>query len=368
MQDIHEELLYRIAITMLPQVGAITAKNLISYCGGAKAVFEARGRHLKAIPRVGSHIARSILQQSTLKQADNEVEYIRKNNISTFYYLDEAYPHRLKHLPDCPVILYFRGKVNFNEGRTVAIVGTRSPSPRGREVCKQFIRGLQPQVGLLVSGLAFGIDITAHRSALELNFPNVGVVGHGLKHLYPAAHRKVAERMLTCGGLLTEFPSQTKPDGRHFPMRNRIIAGLVDLVIVIETARRGGSVITANLANEYDRDVFAVPGRISDEKSAGCNELIKSHKANLVEGPEDVAYFMNWQKKETNPGTQRKLFVNLDEEEAYVLKLMEQQEFCNIDFLLSHGSLSVSRLSRVLLGLEFKGLIKVMPGNKYILA
>ena len=229
------------------------------------------------------------------------------------------------------------------------------------------VQGLQQYASLLISGLAFGIDITAHRSAVAAGFSNVGVVGHGLKYLYPSAHRKVAERMVACGGLLTEFPSRTKPDGRHFPMRNRIIAGLADAVVVVETARKGGSIITANLAGGYNRDVFAVPGRRCDEKSTGCNFLIKSHRATLVEGAEDVAYSMNWQKKEANTNIQGKLFVDLDEQERDVLKMLQRDKTSNIDQLVYRGSLSVSQISPILLGLEFKGLVKTLPGNRYIL-
>lgn len=361
------ELLYKIAITRIPKVGAVTAKTLVSYCGGVKAVFEARKKDLLKIPGIGVGIASSIVKQDVLKEAEREIEFIEKNQISALFYLDEEYPLRLKHYPDSPVMLFFKGSCKLETPRTVAIVGTRNPSPYGKAICQEIIEGLKPFNILLLSGLAYGIDITAHRKCLEAAIPTVGVLGHGLRHFYPPQHKMTARKMLENGGLLTEYLSHIPVEREHFPMRNRIIAGLCDVLIVIETAARGGSMISAQIANEYNKDVFAVPGRIKDKLSKGCNHLIKTHKAALIESAADLAYIMRWEEAEVPRQVQKQLFVELSKEEKIVVDLLARADAMNIDKLTYEAKMTNSEMASLLLSLEFKGIVNSLPGKCYIL-
>ena len=244
----NDDLLYKIGITFIPKVGVVIAKNLISYCGSVEAVFMARKKELLKIPGIGPEIAESILDQNVLNLAEQEIVYLAQNDIQPLFYLDNQYPRRLKNYPDAPLLLYHKGNTNLNANRTVAIVGTRKPTYHGVAACEDIVTQLRGYNVVLISGLAYGIDITAHKTCLKLDIPTVGVVGHGLDTIYPASHKDTAMKMLENGGVLSEFPSKTKPDGRHFPMRNRIIAGMADAVIVVETANKGGSMITANIA------------------------------------------------------------------------------------------------------------------------
>ncbi len=368
-RSMHEHLLYQIAVTLLPNVGAITAKNLIGYCGSAKAVFSASKKALLRIPGVGPRIVESIGRRQVLGQAERELRFVEESGIQAFSYFDDGYPRRLRPYPDCPVLLYYRGAADLNANRTVAIVGTRKPTAQGTAVCEALVEQLQPYEVLLVSGLAFGIDAAAHRRSLEAGIPTVGVLGHGLRSVYPAQHRQLAEKMTAAGGLLTEFTSNTGPEREHFPMRNRIIAGLCDALIVVETGAKGGSMISALFANDYHKDVFAVPGRIRDLKSAGCNQLIKSHKAHLLENIEDLAYVMRWEKAdECRPGVQTQLFAELDDAEKLIVTLLDKSTEVSIDDLTYQTKLSNSEMAALLLSLEFKGVIRSLPGKRYLLA
>ncbi len=313
-------------------------------------------------------IADSIVRQNVLRSAEKEIKFIEQNSIKAFYFLNDDYPSRLKHFPDCPPILYYKGNANLNADRTIAVIGTRTPTPRGIAKCEEIVAGLQAYNPLVISGLAYGIDIAAHRKCLSDNLRTIGVVGHGLNLIYPYPHRKTAEEMATSGGILTEYPSNTLPDGRHFPMRNRIIAGLSDAVLVIETAEKGGSIITANIANSYHKDVFAIPGRSTDSFSSGCNLLIKSHKAALVENVEDIVYNLNWSCDMQPTAIQGELFMELTDEEKVVLELLKPGDVFSIDRLTYESSITNSGMAALLLNLEFKGLIKSLPGKRYMLA
>ena len=359
-------LLYKIAITKIPLVGTINAKNLISYCGGVEAVFFNSKKALLKIPGVGVETASSIVEQSVLKSAEAEIEFIEKHNIKSYFYLDEDYPARLKHYEDCPVMLYFRGNANLNHHRNVAIVGTRKPTPQGRIICEELVEGLQAYDVNIISGLALGIDVTAHKKSVDLGIDTVGVLGHGLSMIYPSQHKAIAEQMLERGGLLTEFTSQLTPEREHFPMRNRIVAGLCDALIVVETANKGGSMISAEIANAYNKDVFAVPGRLNDKTSAGCNRLIKTHKAALIESAKDISYIMRWEEV-NKQAIQKKMFVELNSEEQKIVDLLQEVDSVSIDKLSYQTSFTSSEMAGLLLGLEFKGMIKTLPGKRYML-
>lgn len=363
-----EELLYRIAIMQIPQVGAVTARHLISYCGSAKAVFESRKKMLLRIPGIGPAIADSILGQQVLKDAEAEMEFNEQQGIRAIFHTDADYPKRLQTCHDAPLILFYKGNANLNHFRIIGIVGTRTPTPQGMAFCESLIAGLQPFGPLIVSGLAYGIDITAHRSALNAGLDTIGVLGHGLRRLYPAAHQSTARKMIQQGGLLTEFHSQTRPDREHFPMRNRIIAGICDALVVVETAQRGGSVITADLANQYNKDVFAVPGRPGDPYSLGCNHLIKVHKAALIEHAGDIAYLMRWEIPGTQASRQTKLFDPLSQPQEAIVGWLRQHEALDFDRLSLLSGTPPGELAALLLELEFNQVVRALPGKRYMLA
>ena len=366
-----DSLLHQIAITKIPKVGAMTAKNLISYCGGSAKVFDADKKTLLKVPGVGESIAQYILDQNVLGEAEKEVYFIHKNNIKPLFYTDKNYPARLRKLNDCPLMLFYKGTANLNNARIVGIVGTRKPTHQGISVCEEIVEGLRPYNVIILSGLAYGIDVTAHKTALATGQDTIGVLGHGLDTIYPAAHRKVSKEMILQGGLLTEFTSKSRPDKEHFPMRNRIVAGLCDALVVVETAERGGSMITAIRAAQYNKQIFAVPGRIRDKLSIGCNQLIKQNKATLLESAEELAYTMHWQlaaEEGEMISKQTQLFQELTEPEKKIIDLLSQEDENQFDIVLRQTVMSSGELSAILLGLEFQGLVKSLPGKRFALA
>jgi DNA processing protein len=363
------ELLYRIALTKIPKVGAVTAKNLIAHCGSAEAVFTSSKNLLTKIAGIGDGIAAYILNADVLKWAEKELEFITKNKIQVLFHTDPAFPRRLASLNDCPMLLYYKGVVDLNAPRIVGIVGTRKPSPYGLRLCRSITEGLVAYNALIISGLAYGIDIAAHRACLEKKQPTVGIMGSGLQRIYPNEHRNTAEQMMEIGGLLTEYPSDQDPDAMHFPMRNRIIAGMSDALVVVETPERGGSMITANMASDYSRDLFAVPGRVGDKQSQGCNDLIRFRKALLIESAEDIARHLRWLDLDARkPAAQTQLFVELSEPEQEIVDLLRlHEDGIAIDVLSFQTQIGHSPLAALLLSLEFKGIIRTLPGKRFSL-
>lgn len=366
-----ELLKYKIGITLIKGIGNNLAKNLIAYLGSEEAIFTEKQQHLAKIPGIGDVLSKEIVNQNVLKRAEQEVEFILKNKIQPHYFTDKEYPFRLKECADSPIMIYTRGKCNLNDGKFIGIVGTRNATDNGKENCKKLITDLaqhQPN-SIIVSGLAYGVDICAHKAALESDLATIGVVGHGLDRIYPAAHRPVAAKMVENGLVLTEYLSQTNPDRQNFVQRNRIIAGLCDVTIVVESAARGGALITAELANDYNRDVFAFPGRTNDEWSAGCNALIKNNKASLIESADDIMRFMNWEKQNESSSTtniQTTLFLDLsDEEQNIVSTLRHYSEGLQLNELSIKLEKPISKISSLLLEMEFKGIVKCLPGNLY---
>jgi len=361
-------LLHRIALTRIPLVGAVTARTLVSYCGGVEAVFEASRKELQAIPGIGEQIARSICTHRALEEAEQELAFLERHDIRALFYLDADYPERLKPHHDAPVLLFVKGAVNLNHPRMVAVIGTRTPTPHGRQVCREIIEDLAPFQPLIVSGLAYGIDVAAHQAALDCGLPTVAVLGHGLGRIYPPSHRRVALKMVEeGGGLLTEFASSVGPDRENFPMRNRIIAALCDALVVVETAERGGSMITARFAAGYAKDIFAVPGRPKDARSAGCNLLIRNNQAILLQHGTDIAAHLGWNNGRTPLAEQAALWSELSEGEKKVLDVLQEVEESGVDLLLHRTGLSSAELAAVLLELELKGLIRTLPGKRYVL-
>lgn len=363
----NNELLYKIALTKVPKVGAITTKNLVSYCGGAKNVFDATRKELVQIPGIGQTVANNIKNHNVLVEAEKELEYIKANDIQCLFYTDQKFPQRLKHYHDSPAMLYFKGNAELNHHRIISIIGTRTPSVHGKTICEEIVEELASYNVMIVSGLAYGIDVTAHKKSVLMKIPTVGVLGNGLNTIYPYEHKKVSAEMIENGGILTEYTHEQGPDREHFPMRNRIVAGMCDALIVIETKKKGGSMITAELANGYNKDVFAIPGRARDKKFGGCNFLIKNHKALLVESAEDIVNVMRWEQFEKNKNIQKQLFVELSEREQVVVDILKAENEVSIDKLSFSAQMQPSEVSSLLLELEFKGLVKTLPGKRYIL-
>lgn len=364
----NELLKYKIGITLIPGIGDVLAKNLISYCGSIEGVFKEKKAKLQKIPGIGLVLADAIRNHNVLERAEQEIKFIEKYKIAPLFYLDDDYPQRLKHCHDSPVMLYYKGKADLNSKRIVSVVGTRNATLYGKKICQDLINGLADHDVLIASGLAYGVDICAHKAALTNDLPTIGVLAHGLDKIYPAAHRSTAEKMLVKGGLLTEFLSQTQPDRENFPKRNRIVAGMADATIVIESKDEGGSLITADIANSYNRDVFAFPGKVDDEYSVGCNQLIKNNKAALIESASDVLRLMGWEKQKQKKKTvqQKSLFLNLSPEEEMVVGILREKPV-GIDELCYAAKLNMSKVSMLLLNLELTGVVRSLPGKVYSL-
>jgi DNA processing protein len=358
--------LFKIAIKKIPKVGAVIAKNLISYCGGVENVFKEKKSSLLKIPGVGEKLVGNIQNKKILMEAEIELEKVLKWNIKLLFYFDKHYPERLKPFPSSPILLYKKGTGSLNASKIVAIVGTRKPTEYGKVQCMRMIESLSEYQVTIISGLAYGIDIIAHRASLANNMSTFAVMGSGMGTIYPRQHKKTMLSMLETGGVVTEFDYDTGPDKENFPARNRIIAGMADAILVVESAASGGSMITAEFANYYHKDVFALPGRIGDEKSKGCNALIKDHKAHLVESGEDIAALLRWEAREKKKDVQRKFFTELSEKERFIVELLGKEKAVEIDLLSYHSKMQISELATVLLSLEFKGLVRAMPGKRYV--
>ncbi len=359
------DILYQIGVNLIPGISDINGKKLIAYCGGAEAVFKEKKSSLLKIPGFGEATINKIISQNVLIRAEKEIEFITQFGITPLYYLEPNYPERLKHCIDAPIMLYFRGNTDLNAPKILSIVGTRRASQYGKKLCHSIIKDLQDSNMLIVSGLAYGIDTQAHKSSLEYGIATIGVLAHGLDRIYPTVNKSLAEKMLNKGGLLTEFMSETNPDRVNFPKRNRIVAGLADAVLVIESALKGGALITADIANSYNRDVFAVPGRPSDSSAEGCNFLIKTNRASLVQNANDIKYFMGWEEAQKKVTRQRKIFVELSSEEEKLLKIVEENDRVAIDRICLLAQMPTSKVASTLLKLEFDGVVSCLPGKVF---
>lgn len=372
MEKYSDKRLYQIALTLIPGVGDITARNLLKAIGDEESIFKSDKKRLQNINGLPSKLINEILNPDILKKAEEELYFVEKNNITTFFINNENYPNRLRECYDAPILLYFKGNTDFNTERVISIVGTRKSSLYGNNFCETFIdeiASLLPNT-LIVSGLAYGIDIQAHRAALKHKLPTVGVLAHGLDKIYPSVHRQTAIEMISGGGLLTDFPSKTEPDRFNFVKRNRIVAGLADTVIVVESDEKGGSLITAEIANSYCKDIFALPGKITDKSSKGCNKLIANHKADLFLSTEYFLQQMGWDsesaKKKKTPH-QQVLFAVLTNEEQSVVDSLTKNNSLHIDILARELNIPSYQLFPLLLDMEMKGIVKNTPGNIYAL-
>lgn len=363
-----KELQYKIALSIIPKIGPLLARRLVAYTGGVEAVFREKKRVLEKVPGIGEFKASLINIDEVLKAAELEVEYIQREGITALFYLDKDYPVRLHECEDAPVIIYLKGDGHFAAQKVISIVGTRSASDYGKACAEEivaYLAGRYPDI-IIVSGLAYGIDIAAHKAALKNNLSTLAALGHGFEFMYPSLHATSAKKILERGALITEFKSDRKPDPGNFISRNRIIAGLADATIIIESAEKGGALITADLANSYNREVFAIPGRSNDTYSKGCNNLIKSNKAALIECGADIELALGWFREKNRPSSvQTSLFVELTRDEKKIMDFLSAHGDSALDEISVTLSIPVAKASASLLNLEFSGLVRPLPGKYF---
>lgn len=360
-----QELFSLLALLKVDGVGDIMGKKLLNSFGNASDIFKAKSSQLAAIDGIGSVLLKNLRDKSVFEKADKELSFIKKNDIQVSYFQDDSYPERLKHCFDAPILIFTAGNMDFKNRKIISIVGTRQITSYGTEFCKKLIEDLAPLDPIIVSGFAYGVDIVAHQAAIDHNLQTVGVLAHGLNQIYPRTHKKYMSRMEENGGFITEFWSDSNPDKEKFVRRNRIVAGMTEATIVIESADKGGSLITANMANEYNRDVFAVPGRITDKYSQGCNNLIKTQKANVLTNAADLVYMLNWDIKEKSKNIQKQLFIELDNEEQKIYDFLQKNGKELLDIIAIQCEIPIFKLSGILIGMELKGVIRPLPGKLF---
>ncbi len=366
----NKELLSLIALQHIPGIGNITAKRLVESVGSAALLFEHRNELVSMIPQIQPALIKALDCSTAHHRAEQELEFIEKHHINSIGFHDEAYPARLRECDDAPILLFYRGNTTLNPRRVISIVGTRKCTEYGRDLCECLVRDLAtlcPDL-LIVSGLAYGIDVCAHRAAIKQGLPTIGVLAHGLDRIYPAVHRNTAAQMTQCGGLLTEYISHTEPERQNFLQRNRIVAGISDATIVVESADKGGALVTASIANSYSRGCYAFPGRVGDSYSSGCHRLIRNNQAALITSAQDLIEHMLWDvdPRPKEKAIQRSLFPELNTEENRIIGLLEQHtDGLPINTLSIETGLPVHRLSAILFELELRDIVRPVAGNIY---
>ena len=364
---LHNELFYTLALLKVEGIGDVVAKKLIKHCGSAAAVFQTSKKSLIAIEGIGEYLYKNLQQKKIFNCAENELRFIENESISYTTFEENSYPERLKHCADGPIILFQSGTIDLQNRKIINIVGTRQITSYGIDFTKKLISDLAPLNPVIVSGFAYGVDIVAHQAAIQNGLQTIGVLAHGLNQIYPKSHKKYVSQMEKNGGFMTEFWSTSNPERENFIKRNRIVAGMCEATIVIESAEKGGSLITASISNDYNRDVFAVPGRVSDKFSQGCNNLIKTQRAHLLNSAADLIYILNWDinsKKESKP-LQKQLFVSLTEEEQKIYDYLVNKENELMDIIALDCNFPIFKISSLLLNMELKGVIRPMPGKLF---
>ncbi|HMN32664.1 MAG TPA: DNA-processing protein DprA [Chitinophagaceae bacterium] len=357
------EIFYRIALNSISGIGPVRYKKLIQEFGSAEAIFKEKLKFLKINPTLTEQLAISIKQFNETEKIEKEFSFIEKNKIQIFCFDEDHYPQRLKMCTDSPVMLFQNGSVDWNQPRVISVIGTRSMTEYGNKLCEELIEHLKDYQVMVVSGLAYGVDITIHKKCLDYQIPTVGIVAHGLGMIYPAQHKSIAEKMKNQGAILSEYLSHSGLEKGNFPSRNRIVAGISDATIVVETDRKGGSMITAELAFSYNRDLYCFPGRVNDSKSAGCNYLIKKLKAQLITGGHDFVEEMGWNKTQKSKAVQQKLFLDFTPTEQKIYDVVFENEKIHIDQLMHVTELSNSEIASSLLSLEMQKVLKILPGK-----
>jgi DNA processing protein len=362
----YDDLLYQIALNEVPHIGDVVAKSLVNIYGTAAAIFKAPLSQLEKIEGIGTIRARSIKAFKDFDACEEEIKFVEKNKIQPLFVGTEQYPRRLLNCADSPTLLYYKGAADLNNSKIISIVGTRDNSEYGKHETEKLLQGLASTGALIVSGLAYGIDTVAHRSALKNNLPTLAVVAHGLDRIYPSQNTALAREIIKEGGLLTEFRKGVEPDRQNFPLRNRIVAGICDALVVIESGIKGGSLITAMLANGYNKDVFALPGKTTDAKSEGCNHFIKTNKALLYTDAADIIQTMGWEEKPvTRKHKQRQLFVELTPAEQKIIDALNEKENIHVDELCAQTQMTTGAVAAALLSLEMQNILLSMPGKRY---
>ena len=360
------ELYHTLALMQVEGVGDVIAKKLIQHCGTATEVFASKKSQLQKIDGIGSVVIKNLQDKSVFAKAEAELQFLVQENISTTYFQEDNYPERLKNCYDSPVLLFQAGNIDLQNKRIISIVGTRQITTYGMEFTKKLIEEISPLNPIIVSGFAYGVDIYAHQIAMDCGLQTIGVLAHGLNQIYPKTHKKYMAKMEQNGGFLTEFWSTSNPDKENFIKRNRIVAGISEATIVIESAERGGSLVTANLANDYNRDVFAVPGRTTDKYSQGCNNLIKTQRANLLTSAADLVYILNWElQRESQKVVQKQLFISLTDEEQIIYDYLQKTGKEMMDIIALECDFPIYRISSILLNMELKGVIRPLPGKMF---
>ncbi len=360
------DLLHLLALQNVAKIGDITAKKLINHCGSAEAIFKERKKNLLLIDGIGSTTISDLFGSYHFEEAENELKFIKENDVECLYFMDSNYPEKLKHCIDGPILLFQSGNIDLKKQRIISIVGTRKITTYGIAFCEQLVEQLSVFNPVIVSGFAYGTDITAQKAALKNNLQTIGCLAHGLNQVYPGVHKKYVAEIEKHGGFMTDFWSNTNPDRENFLKRNRIIAGLSQATIVIESAERGGSLVTADIANSYNREVFAVPGRITDSQSVGCNNLIKFQKAHALTNPLDVPYILNWELEDKKkPAIQKQLFVELDDNEKVIYNYLKENEKQMLDIIAIECQMPIFKVAGLLLNMELKGVIRPLPGKLF---
>lgn len=360
-----EEKLYQVALELIPGIGDVHAKNLIAYCGSASAIFQAKASHLQKIPGIGPKTIHVIKSSTPLSKAEKTLSTCDKKGIQIHHFTDNTYPEKLKQVADAPNIVYSKGRIS-QWAKVLAVVGTRNATDYGKTMTEKIVNECQGLDVVVVSGLAYGIDITAHRAALKHHIPTIGVLAGGLDKLYPSVHKRYAEEMVEAGGLISENPPGVQAEAHFFPARNRIIAGMSDATIVVEAARKGGALITANIADSYNRMVFAVPGDLEHKYSEGCNFLIRNQKALIYTGIQDLYYHLNWSEGSKNDLQAEVNLSELPEADQKIMRILQEHPSgLPIDEISWRTQIPINQLASNLLGLEFQGLLKSLPGKRY---
>jgi DNA processing protein len=361
-----KELLYLLALQKVKGIGTINAKKLIAHLGSAEAVFTTKKSVLQSINGIGSSTLQDLDNTETLQKAEKELRYIIDQKVQYSSFFDSSYPERLKHSIDGPLLLFSEGHIHFEEQPVISIVGTRNMTSYGLRFLEQLIEDIAPYNPIIVSGFAYGVDITAHKMALKNKLQTIAVLAHGLDHMYPKSHKKYVHQVLENGGFYTEHWHEEPALREHFLQRNRIVAGLAEAVIIVESAERGGSLVTASIANSYNRDVFAVPGRVTDTYSQGCNNLIRTNKAALLHSAKDLVYLLNWEKKKQKTKIiQPQLFVDLQGDDKIIYDYLSKKGKTLLDTISLDCKIPIYKISGVLVNLELQGLIRPLPGKLF---
>lgn len=360
------ELIAVLRLQNIPNIGDVIAKKLIAYCGSPSAIFTDKLQNLLKIDGIGTHTIRGLHDKEHIEAAESEFQYMKRMGIQYSYFMNSDYPNYLKHCIDSPVLLFKRGNIDLRDRKIISVVGTRNVTSYGTSFCEKFIEDIAPLNPIIVSGFAYGVDICIQRAAAKRGLQTIGCLAHGLNQIYPKVHAKYTDEIEKNGGFLTDFWSDSTPERENFLKRNRIIAGMAEATIVIESAVKGGSLVTADIANSYNRDVFAVPGRAGDKYSLGCNNLIKQQKAQMLTSAADLVYLLGWDVEEHKTKTlQKQLFVDLNVDEKSIYEYLQKEGKQVLDSIALDCKLPIFKVSSTLLNMEMKGVIRPLPGKLF---